>query len=250
MLAVVEDEQQLLPGERGHQAFDRVGRGVRPEPGLAEPERAEHRLGHLVAAVGRGVERGEVGGRGAERGEVGEAHLAPPACGRLDRQPGLAGAARADDRDQPGVAQRVDARELGLAPDEAGELGREPPARHGHGRLGAQDGQMDLGELGRGVGAELLGEQAPRLGEDRQRLGPPPRRVQGAHQLPPEPFAQGMRGHQPLDLGHLRALGKGQLGLDEVFRCGQPELLQPRGLCPPEGQVGQGGPPPEGERLP
>jgi hypothetical protein len=158
---------------------------------------------------------------------------------RLDRQPGLAGPAGAGDGDQPRVAERLDPGELPVASDEARQLRRRPPSRRRVRPPAAQEGQLDGGQLRGGVDSELFGEQVPGVLEDREGLGGPSRRVQGAHELPAEPLPQRLFGHQPSQLSHWRAFGQGQSGFDQVLGRGEPHLLQAGTVGVRVGQVGQ-----------
>ena len=84
-----------------------VGGG--PQPGVAQAERAEYGLRHVRA--------------GAQHGQLDEADVALLPIGGLDRQPGLAGAARSVERDQAGLAEQLaDPAQFVLPPDEAAEL--------------------------------------------------------------------------------------------------------------------------------
>lgn len=152
VLAVVEHEQHRALGERGDQAFGRLMRCVAAlrwdrERGFAQPERREHRLRDVGAA--------------RERREFDEADRACLARG-LDRQPGLAGAAGAGQRDETAALQQLaDAAQLLVAADKTGELRRQDVFdRGGRFRLAAQHQQMRLGEFGTGIGAEFVGECA------------------------------------------------------------------------------------------
>ncbi|GAB2963786.1 hypothetical protein ACFMQL_22575 [Nonomuraea fastidiosa] len=109
VLAVVQDQQQLPAGQRGHQqvhGIDVVTLGdVRRD--VADVQARQHRLRH---AAGDGRERDE-------------AHLAGLPRRRLDREPGLARPAWADQREQPAVPQALlDLAQLLGTADEAGDL--------------------------------------------------------------------------------------------------------------------------------
>ena len=111
MLRVVEQEQQILVGEERRDGRDR---GDARDLGRAERARD----------LGRDLRRV------AERRQLGEPHAVrvavEEAAGGLEHQPGLAGPARADERDEPvALDQRHDLGELLLPADEARQLDRQ-----------------------------------------------------------------------------------------------------------------------------
>ena len=137
VLAVVEHEQGVGVGQAVEQPGSRVPAGrplsaVEQRPRLPQADRAEHRLRH----VGRVGDRGELG----QPDPVGDVVRRRARSGRnrrcrghrrhLGRQPGLAGPARADQRHQPVLLQRLEhPGDVILAPDEAGQL--RPQVRPG-----------------------------------------------------------------------------------------------------------------------
>ncbi|PPS87799.1 hypothetical protein BZZ08_02782 [Streptomyces sp. MH60] len=239
VLAVVEHEQRLAVLQGGQQPLGGVH--ARGAEALAHPERGEHGVRDL-SAVGQGRQLDEADVRRGDR------RLAP--ARRLDREPGLAGAAGTGERDQACVGEQGrDAVQLRVPADTAGQLGGQPGAARGGGGA-PQQFTVEGGQLGRGVGAELLGQRAPRLLVHGQRLGGPSARVQGPHQLPVQPLAQGMPGQQSPQLGHqLGATPERQIRLDPVLYGGQPQLREPGRLGGRLRQVGQRGTAPQRERL-
>ena len=114
-------------------------------------------------------------------------------------------------------------RELLVAADEAGERGAQV-AVAGHRRLGlaAQDGQVRGAQLGRGVGAQLVGEPPAELLVGGQRLGGAPGRRERPEPQRAEPLAQRVRAAELLQLGHQGGRpAQAQLRLDAVLGGGQ-----------------------------
>ena len=115
--------------------------------------------------------------------------------------------------------------------------GWPPPARPGRGRLQA----------------ELFQQQLPDLAVGLQGVGLAAGAVQGEHELAAEPLAQRLVGDQALELADQLGPGaEGQVGLDPLLHADQPQLLQPGDLGLGErlvAEVGQGRPPPQGQRL-
>src|SRR5260370_24999148 len=111
MLAIVEDQQQLLVLECRCQRFDRAARRIEAHPQyVADDGRYQLRI----------IERGQLGEPYAVRITVEDA----AAC--LDREPALAGAARPGPRHQTMSSQaRRDVREVRFASDQSGELLRK-----------------------------------------------------------------------------------------------------------------------------
>ncbi|CAM4129040.1 hypothetical protein NOGI109294_25715 [Nocardiopsis gilva] len=108
---------------------------------------------------------------------------------------------------------------------------------------------MQLGQLGGGVGAQLLGEDTAGVLERGERLGPAARPVEGADELAARALPQRVGGHQVAQLGQQGAvLAPAQLGLVEILAGGQPQLLQAFGLGAGEGGrpgIREGGTPPQ-----
>lgn len=254
MLAVVQDEQQLAVLQGGEEPVGGVPRGGAET--FAQTEGGE-----------QGV--GELGGVG-ERGELDQANVRVSVCvnvcvsayatmcvdvrvrvrmRELDRQTGLARSARPGECDQALAGEQgADAREFAVASDEAGQLGGEPPV--GGARV-LEQFQVEGGQVGRGAGAQLLGQGAPRLLVHRQRLSGPAARVQGPHQLSVQPLAQRMRVEQSAQLRYeCGAAAEREVRVDSVLYGGEPQLFETGHLGARAGEVGQGRAAPQGERLP
>ena len=93
-----------------------------------------------------------------------------------------------------------------------------------------------------GVDAEFAGEQFadPLVGGER--VGLPAAAVQRQHELAVQPLPQRMPGGQLLQLGDERVVpAERQVGVDPGLQNGEPQFLQPGGLGPGEGVVGQVG---------
>ncbi len=118
----------------------------------------------------------------------------------------------------------------------------------------AQDCPLQLLEGRAGLDAELLPESRPELLVGAQRLGLAPAPVEGDHPLGPQALSEGVLAGQDFELGrHLPVTPAGQVGFEAVLQGGQAGLFQPVGLRLGEGgvgHVGQGGAPPEAQRLP
>ena len=61
----------------------------------------------------------------------------------------------------------------------------------------AQDGRLELAELGRWLQAQLVLQQTPELPVDLERFGLPPVAVEGQHELAAQTLSQGMLAHEP-----------------------------------------------------
>ena len=100
--------------------------------------------------------------------------------------------------------------------------------------------------------AELLDQGASGVAIDLERLGLAARPVEREHELPAKPFAQRVKGRQPLELAdRLTEAAEAQVGLDPVLERRQPELLQPGELRLKrwfEAEVVERRPPPQVER--
>ncbi len=121
------------------------------------------------------------------------------------------------------------------------------------GRVVAEDGPLQLAQGWGRLQAELLQQQLPDLAVGLQGVGLAAGAVQGEHQLAAEPLAQRLLGDQALELADQLGPGaEGQVGLDPLLHADQPQLLQPGDLGLGErlvAEVGQGRPPPQGQRL-
>ena len=166
VLAVVEHDHRGLVGEHvGEPGLGvlRRGRGAAIEQVLlAQSERAEHGLRH-VGAVGHGGEFGEPD-------TVAHHQLRPGLAGK----PGLARSARADDRDEPMLGERLrDPRQFLVAADEARELRAQVAAAMRQRRLGlaAQHRQVRGLQLCAGIDTEFVGEAMAQVVVRVQRIG-------------------------------------------------------------------------------
>ncbi len=242
VLAVVEDDERGAVGERVEDAVQRVG-GRHPRRGGALEQRG-------LAQAERGEDRGPDAAGLDDRGELDE----PDAVGRvgqvvrpgLARQPGLPGPARAEERDEPVVADRLgDARELLGAADEARQrraqvragrpggrvLRRRRRGRGGRrGDLAAQDREVRGLELGAGQRPERVVERGADALVGAQRVGLPAGGVQHADLQPRDALVERVVGGQALELGdELSGRDAGQVGLDAADGRGQAHVLEPRG---------------------
>ena len=240
VLAVVQHDQRAFAGERGDKAVERVcggGRAAahgRHQGGVAQAEGAQQR----VRDLGRVADGGQFHQPDAAGHAVGEAF------GGLDRQPGLAGAARPGQGHQAVLLQQLaDPLDLLLAADEAGQPGAQvagPAGGRGTADLAAQHGQVHGLQLRRRVDAELLGEEAPGLVVGGERVGTPTGGAQHPHVLAAQPFAQRMRGDQGLDLGRVGTAQR-EPGLDVVLDGAEALLGEPEHVLAGEGRVGDVG---------
>lgn len=202
MFAVVQHQQHRPVGEPGGQAVGRVGSRARRQHALfPQAECGEDRAR-------------DVGGRR----ELDEAHLAVRPGRGFGGEPGLARAARSDERDEPDVAQGGgEPVELGAA-DEPGERHRNAASRS---RLEHRD--VRVGELRRRIGAEFVGEAFPHLGEHGEGFGGPAATVEGPHELGGEPFTQGVfAGELPQFGDEPLVVTEREPGFHAVFGRGQP----------------------------
>lgn len=183
--------------------------------------------------------------------------------GELGREPGLARTAGSDHGDQAFLGEDLaEAAEFGFPPDEARERGAQVAAgllrrggenRRAQVRVLAQEREVDLGEFGARVDAELVRECRTDAFVRHQRVGLPTRRVQRPHQLALETFAERMGGGEAFE--HRKDLGlpaAGEVGLEPVLGGGQSEPVETDTGRLGErrvGGVGQGRTSPERLRL-
>ncbi len=273
VLAVVEDEEQAAVGAVFDEARGGVGggrgRGLAGDEGaLAQAEGAEDGAGNGSGVVQAGEfddPAGFVVGRGGVFGEAG-----------LSR---TAGAGEGDEA-QPGQVG-VEGGEFGLAADEGGQAGAEVPAEDlgpgfgpGFGPglgprlrrkrrllrlrrrclrcLRAEEFRVQGGEFGAGIGAESVGEGAPRGLVRGEGIGRAARGAQGPELLRAQCFVVRRLLDQGLDLGQECRRGGGaaaQVRLDALADgAGAPGLGDGRTGCAGGlGQVGEGGSAPERE---
>ncbi len=112
---------------------------------------------------------------------------------------------------------------------------------------------MELAQLGPGIDAEFLGEDAARLPVRIERFRMAAGAVEGLHEQQPQVFPQRIVGQQPAQLrDDLGVAAAGQLGLDPEFGGVETEIGQPPGFrldqCRRRG-IGQRAAVPERERL-
>lgn len=87
---------------------------------------------------------------------------------------------------------------------------------------------MHRGQLGRGVGAQRVGQGLPRALVHQQRLAVATGRDEGTHQGGDEPFPHRVRGHQVGQLrDHLRAAPESDIRVGPFLRGGQTQPLEP-----------------------
>ena len=100
---------------------------------------------------------------------------------------------------------------------------------------------------------ELFVEQPPKRLEALERVGLPPRPVQGEHQLAVQPLAVRVLGDERLELGdELIVPAEREVGLDALLERDEPQLLQARDLSGGEilvNEIGQRRPAPERQSL-
>ena len=214
-VGVVEDEQRGL---------GRLARAA---------QRDEHRVGRAVAA-------------GVQDRDAGAVHRAR----ELGREPRLAGAARARERDEPAaaaVARELPALqqppELVVAADE--RLRRGGVQRGGQLRVGrpalqprvlAQDRLLALAQLGPRLEAYLLDERAPRRGVGLERLGLAPAAIEREHEVGGEPLAQRVVIDELLELADDLGMAAGfEVRFDAQLERRDPLLVQARDLGGGEG---------------
>jgi hypothetical protein len=160
VLAVVQHDEQALVDARGHEHVDERTAGL-----FLDAQRARHRL-HDEAGV-------------RDRGQLDEPHavriVVEHVRGKLQREPRLADAARADQREQPRAVQRL-ARldQFALAADERRGLLRQVVRRRleraQRGEVAAQRGVLQLVEA---LGAGEVAQPHEAQVVQRQRLGQP-----------------------------------------------------------------------------
>ena len=165
------------------------------------------------------------------------------AAARLEREPGLADAARADERQQPGAGphqQLAYLLQLALTADQvAGGGGQRRGRRLGAGRpvgveLGVvrEDHALQPAQLGARLDPQLVDQHAPALAHDLQRLGLPAASVERDHQVPAQPLAQRLFGHQRPQLPHeVGVAAFGDLGGEPLLDRLHPQLLEPPDLA-------------------
>ncbi len=198
VLAVVHHEQAFAAVELVGEDVELAALGPHPaaleQRGAAESDRGQHGRTDL----GRFGHRGQIDQPGAVP------VLVTVAAAGLQRQPGLARAARPEHGDQaPGGEQPLDPGEVVVAADEAGQGGRQIAhrglrGRGGRGRDigGAQQAQVALTQGGAGIGAEAVGEVGPYALVQLQGLRLAALGGHRVHQQPGDPLVGGVLGQQ------------------------------------------------------
>jgi hypothetical protein len=110
-------------------------------------------------------------------------------------------------------------------------------------RVLAEDGRLELLQLGPGVETELFGEDLAALLEDAKCLGLTAGPVQGEHELPAQALPEGVFRDQRGELGrHAPVVAEGEVRVDAVLEGCKPQLLEPRRLPRRElleGEIGE-----------
>jgi hypothetical protein len=157
VLAVVQDQQRSLCGQRGQHPAERVRLLVRRRGLTGRQPRGQRLAGveqRLLAQAEHAQDGGDEVGRVGDGGQLDQphpvGHRGRLGAGGLDGQPGLARPAGAGEGDQAVRGQKFgDLGEFGVAPDEAGELGAQVAA--------AGAGRGRGAGFGRGIGLRGLG---------------------------------------------------------------------------------------------
>ena len=117
----------------------------------------------------------------------------------------------------------------------------------------AEDRLLEILESGAGVETELVDEACPGRAVNLERVGLTAAAVEREHLERPEPFAQGMRCGQLLQLSDRLAVAPaGQVGVDPPFERREPQLVEPGRRRPKHvtvGDVGERLAAPQRERL-
>ena len=178
MLAVVQHQQRRAGAEGGHDRGGPAGRGA-----AGRAAAAAGRAAAFLAGAERGRDLGRdvaVGGDARELDEVHDA-LLRLAADRV-RETGLAQAAGADDRRDPGRAQQAGHGGDVVVPAEQ-RVGLVPDAAADHGRVGLQQLLVHALQRGAGVAAKLVAQPLPVAGVPRQGGRGPRRRRLAAQQF-------------------------------------------------------------------
>ena len=95
-------------------------------------------------------------------------------------------------------------------------------------RILGEDRLLELTKRRRGLESKLVDERRAGTTVDLERIGLPARPVERDHQLPVEPLAEPVLGHERLELSHeLAAAAKPEQRVDAILDRRNPELLQP-----------------------
>ncbi len=190
VLAVVEHQEGRSIGEGPTECRDRIA-------ALGETEGSHDRQRDVA-----GRERNELDEPGRRSGPI---DVRPRG---LDGEAGLAHAAGPDEGDEPGVGEEL--HELGeraVAPEEAGERGRDDTCRRFRsgpvgGRRAGDEGALQGGQIGRRFEARLFDEERAELLEGADRIHGAPGRLQGAHPPFPHGLAEGVGVGETDRVGH------------------------------------------------
>jgi hypothetical protein len=161
--------------------------------------------------------------------------------GHLDGERGLADTTKPDDAGDHRVARRGqrlgerggDAVPAGEVRKHCRQLGGHRRGRVDRGRgrrrgVGSQDALVLSTQPGPGTDAEFLVQQAPRIGEHRERVGLATGLVQRTHEQLTRPLAQWLRGGQLVQLtDHAQVPAVLDVHRQPDLRRGQPQLAQP-----------------------
>ena len=208
-----------------------------------------------------------------QRGKLDQPDPIRVLAGKLPRrtksQPGLAGAPRARQGQEPAPAQeRVDVLKLALAPDERGELSRKVVGSvlgggRPHASVGRISGQRSivledalqkLPKRRLGLDSELLHQRAAGLVEHATGVRLAAAAIQRGHQLARCALAQGMLGEECLELRHhLGVVPQSEVGVQARFQRVEPEFLETGGVGSGERlehELGERGSAPQRECVP
>ena len=220
VLTVVQDQQRLPLADRGDEPVHRVRARRRAEQCIPQPERGESRLCDVtVGADGRELHQPDPVGQVAEQGLRG-----------LRCQPGLARAARPDQRGQPVLGDEVaDLGDVGVPADEAGQLRAHvgPVVFLPMSQLTPQQRDVQGRQLRRGVDAQCVGQGFPGAFVGEQRLGLATSGNEGTHEGGNQPISHRMRGHQVGQLpDQLRTVAEADLRLEPILHRTQSQPLE------------------------
>ena len=125
--------------------------------------------------------------------------------------------------------------------------------RHGERGVVREDRALQLLQPRAGVEAELVGQRAPGLAQDVERLDVPPGSVQRQGEVRPQRLAQGILRDQGAELSHELGVARaGEVRLDPPLQRVQPHLVQPERLGHEQAalrDLAERGPAPERKRL-
>ena len=228
MLDVVDDQQELSPGEPAAENREWVITRVRDAacPGDCRDD-------ELCVAQSRELDEHDTVGEGV-----------PHRMAKRDRESRLAAPTRADERDKPDVRTRDEGRKLRqLAPsaDERRHGMREihvslplRSTRSGP-ELLTQNRRLEGAELGARLEPELVRESLPCRPVGGERVCLPARPVVGEHELGSETLAQGMLRDEPLEFGDdVVVAAESEIGGDPFLDARDPKLLEATHLRPGE----------------